>query len=317
MGQSAECNQTESIMKVFVCLSLLSAALCDQSHHQLIKHGNAPSVSHSVHKPHGAVHASVVSQPHAAPQAVHGYGTYEKASAINAAPAALPVNTGYAPAPVYHAAPAYHAPTYAPAPAYHAAPAYKVPVVAALAYHAPAYAAPAYKTPVVSAPLYKAPVIVAPAYKTTVVAAPAYKAPVVAAPAYKTPVIVAPAYKAPAIAAPAYHAPIVHAAPAYGTPVYKEEPAPYAYQYGVSDDYSKSNFNAAETSDANGAVSGSYSVNLPDGRIQNVVYTADHYNGYIADVSYVGEPLCPAAPAPYKAAPYKAAPAPAYAVKPA
>merc|ERR1712106_1304970 len=199
MGQSAECNQTESIMKVFVCFSLLAAAFCDQSHHQLIKHGNAPSVSHSVHKPHGAVHASVVSQPHAAPQAVHGYGTYEKASAVNAAPAALPVKSGYAPAPAYHAAPTYHA-----------APVYKAPVVAAPAYHAPVFAAPAYK----------APVIVAPAYKTTVVAAPAYKAPVVAAPAYK--------------------APIGHAAPAYGAPVYKEEPASYAYQYGVSDDYSKS-----------------------------------------------------------------------------
>ena len=32
-------------------------------------------------------------------------------------------------------------------------------------------------------------------------------------------------------------------------------------------------------------VTGSYTVHLPDGRIQTVKYTADHYNGYVADVS--------------------------------
>jgi len=260
-------------MKAFLCFALVAAVVGDQTHHQLIKHGNAPSVSHSVHKPHGAVHASVISQPHASPQSVHGYGTFEKASAAVHAPAALPVKTGYAPAPVYH-----------PAPVYQSAPAYHAPVVAAPTYHAPAY---------------KAPVVAAPAYHAPVVKAPVYHAPVVKAPVYHTPVVKTPAYHAPVVkvAAPAYHAP---------APVYKETPEPYSYQYGVADDYSKANFNAAETSDANGAVTGSYSVNLPDGRVQNVAYTADHYNGYIADVSYVGEPAYPAAPAPYKA------PAPAY-----
>jgi hypothetical protein len=98
-------------------------------------------------------------------------------------------------------------------------------------------------------------------------------------------------------------------APAYGhpAPVYgKEEPAPYAYEYGVADDYSKAQFQAAETADANGAVSGSYSVALPDGRTQHVKYTADHYNGYVADVSYEGVPVYP------EAKPYHPAPAPAY-----
>merc|ERR1711971_1469519 len=79
--------------------------------------------------------------------------------------------------------------------------------------------------------------------------------------------------------------------------VVKELPEPYTYTYGVADDYSKSNFNAAETSDASGNVGGSYSVSLPDGRIQTVTYTADHTNGYIAEVSYSGEAVYPPAPA--------------------
>merc|ERR1712183_886595 len=54
------------------------------------------------------------------------------------------------------------------------------------------------------------------------------------------------AYHAPA---PAYHAPVKYA---------KESPEPYSFTYGVSDDYSKANFNAAESGDANGIVGGSY-----------------------------------------------------------
>ena len=105
------------------------------------------------------------------------------------------------------------------------------------------------------------------------------------------------------------YAPVVHAAPAYAPahaayvePAHVDEP--YTYQYGVADDYSKANFNAAESSDAAGAVTGSYSVALPDGRTQHVAYTADHYNGYIADVSYEGAAVYPDAPA------YAPAPAP-------
>merc|ERR1712105_513536 len=107
----------------------------------------------------------------------------------------------------------------------------------------------------------------------------------------------APAYHAPVVAAPAYHAPVV-AAPAYhAAPVAYEKEVPKPYTYGVADDYSKSNFNAAETGDANGVVGGSYSVNLPDGRIQTVTYTADHANGYVAEVAYSGEAQFPPAPA--------------------
>ena len=65
-------------------------------------------------------------------------------------------------------------------------------------------------------------------------------------------------------------------------------------------------FNAGEASDANGVVSGSYSVALPDGRTQHVKYTADHYNGYVAEVSYEGVPVYP------EAKPYHPAPKPGY-----
>merc|ERR1712226_668049 len=66
--------------------------------------------------------------------------------------------------------------------------------------------------------------------------------------------------------------------PAYGPPVvgYKEEklaPQPYAYEYGVADDYSKANFKKTETQDANGIVAGSFVIALPDGRIQTTTYT--------------------------------------------
>merc|ERR1712154_189932 len=115
---------------------------------------------------------------------------------------------------------------------------------------------------------------------------------------------------APYAPAPApYHAP----APAYGkAPAYDESPKPYAFEYGVADDYSGSKFNAAETSDAK-LTSGTYSVALPDGRLQTVTYTADPYgyNGYVADVKYSGEPVYgPPYPGPaYKPIPH---PAPAY-----
>merc|ERR1711956_143619 len=110
-----------------------------------------------------------------------------------------------------------------------------------------------------------------------------------------------PAYGAPA----PYHAPAPHHAPAH----YDESPKPYSFQYGVADTYSGAQFNAQETADGK-VVTGSYQVALPDGRIQTVTYTADHYNGYVADVSYEGTPVYPEAK-PYHAAP-KYAPKPAY-----
>merc|ERR1712121_341230 len=184
------------------------------------------SVSVSLHKAHGAAHASVASQPHAAPQSVNAYHNTEKYAAAVHAPAAVP---GYA--PVHHA-PAYHAPA---------------------VHHAPAYHAPAVHA---------------------VHAAPAYHAPAV--------------HVAPAVhAAPAYHAP-VHAA-SYKEPEY-DGPAVYGYEYAVADDYSGAKFNAGENRDGY-ATTGSYSVALPDGRLQTVNYKVDDaYGGYVADVQYTGTP---------------------------
>ena len=100
-------------------------------------------------------------------------------------------------------------------------------------------------------------------------------------------------------------------APRYGAEPSYDEPAVYSYNYAVADDYSGSRFNAGESRDGY-STSGSYSVNLPDGRIQTVNYkVADAYSGYVADVTYSGEASYSPAPAPYKAAsaPYNPAPA--------
>ena len=110
--------------------------------------------------------------------------------------------------------------------------------------------------------------------------------------------------------------------PAYGAPApYAPEklpPQPYAYEYGVADDYSKANFKKTETQDANGLVAGSFVIALPDGRIQTTTYTADHVNGFVADVTYEGTPVYPPEPKEgygHAAPAYK--PAPAYAPAPA
>merc|ERR1711981_1204466 len=137
------------------------------------------------------------------------------------------------------------------------------------------------------------------------------------APAYHAAPVVhaAPAYHAAPVvhAAPAYHAPVVHAAPAYHAPVahavaevYPDEVSPYTYQYAVADDYSNSNFNAAESDDGTGKREGSYSVALPDGRIQHVNYHVNDYDGYVAEVTYEGTAVYPDAPVAYKAAPVPA-----------
>merc|ERR1711936_194056 len=267
-------------MKAFVAVSCLFAvALANQSSHQAIKHGNAPTVSHSVHKAHGVHHAVVASQPHAAPQDVHNPYAVEKYSAAVHAPAHVPVHApayGH-PAP-HHPAPYHPAPAYKPAPVHHPAPVHKVAPV----YHP----APApYHAPVVHKPApYVAPVVHKPA---------PYHAPVVHKP------VVHPA--------PAYHKPAPYHEPAY------DAPAVYQYGYAVQDDYSKAAFAANENRDGY-ATNGEYRVALPDGRTQIVTYTVNGDDGYVADVKYEGvaqypeyHPAKPAyhpAPAPYHPAPH-------------
>merc|ERR1712037_442728 len=100
-----------------------------------------------------------------------------------------------------------------------------------------------------------------------------------------------------ASAAPQYHpAPLVHAVAGYAAPDLAE-PSPYTYTYAVADDYSKANFQQSESNDGTGAMTGSYSVNLPDGRIQTVTYNANDLTGNVATVEYSGEAVYPPAPA--------------------
>merc|ERR1719278_1737498 len=65
----------------------------------------------------------------------------------------------------------------------------------------------------------------------------------------------------------------------------------YQYQYAVTDDYTKSNFQAQEERDGFSTL-GSYRVALPDGRIQIVTYSANK-DGYVAEVTYEGEAVYP------------------------
>merc|ERR1712226_1220000 len=111
-----------------------------------------------------------------------------------------------------------------------------------------------------------------------------------------------------------YHAP--HPAPGYHEPI---APPVYNYQYGVNDANYGPVFSQSEARD-NYDTTGEYRVNLPDGRVQIVSYTAGP-DGYVADVKYEGEAAYPdepaggykAPPAPvYHAAPVYHKPAPAY-----
>ena len=76
----------------------------------------------------------------------------------------------------------------------------------------------------------------------------------------------------------------------------KQAPHPYAYQYGVNDDYSGTTFDKTESQDDYGNVQGEYKIQLPDGRLQIVTYTANHEQGFVADVKYEGTPVYPEAP---------------------
>ena len=91
-------------------------------------------------------------------------------------------------------------------------------------------------------------------------------------------------------------------APYHPAPYDKIPPKPFAYEYGVKDEYSGAYFDKKETQDEYGVVSGEYRVALPDGRTQIVTYQVnDGYSGYIADVRYEGEAHYPEYKPSYKA----------------
>merc|ERR1712038_1826335 len=118
---------------------------------------------------------------------------------------------------------------------------------------------------------------------------------------------------------PAYHpAPApYHPEPRHPDPHYKAPPQPFAYEYGTVDDYGLHSAKT-ETQDEYGVVHGEYRTELPDGRTQIVTYTADHENGFVADVKYEGvahppEPYHKPAPVHHKPAPPPYHPAPYHA----
>ncbi|XP_068247446.1 cuticle protein 7-like [Palaemon carinicauda] len=114
------------------------------------------------------------------------------------------------------------------------------------------------------------------------------------APSYKTP---EPSYSAPSYKAPSYEEK-------------HEKGMPFDFSFEVQDEYKGLDFGHDSKSDGK-VVNGEYNVLLPDGRTQIVTYTADHYNGYLADVKYEGEAKYPD-PKPYKPSPSYGAPAPSY-----
>ncbi|XP_037791574.1 cuticle protein 7-like [Penaeus monodon] len=88
-------------------------------------------------------------------------------------------------------------------------------------------------------------------------------------------------------------------------------PPSYNYHYAVRDEYSGNDFGQQEERDGY-MTKGSYSVRLPDGRVQRVTYYVDGDSGFMAEVSYEGEAQYPAH---QPAASYQ--PAPTYQTTPA
>ncbi|CAG0917894.1 unnamed protein product [Notodromas monacha] len=99
-----------------------------------------------------------------------------------------------------------------------------------------------------------------------------------------------------------------------------DAPPKYSFDWSVRDDYTYNNYNHQESRDGDNT-QGSYSVLLPDGRVQTVKYYVNGDSGFVAEVTYSGEPKYEASyqkPA-YKPAPaaYQPAQKPAYRPRPA
>ncbi|XP_068238950.1 pro-resilin-like [Palaemon carinicauda] len=81
----------------------------------------------------------------------------------------------------------------------------------------------------------------------------------------------------------------------YASPPSHEEPAKYDFNYAVKDDYSGNDFGHQEARDGYDT-QGSYYVLLPDGRLQKVSYNVNGDSGFVAEVTYEGEPQYNPAP---------------------
>ena len=120
-----------------------------------------------------------------------------------------------------------------------------------------------------------------------------------------------PQYGAPA--PPVYTPSLVSHVKTYNSNSDLSEISPYTFNYAVADDYSKTNFNVAESDDGTGVREGSYNVALPDGRIQHVKYTTNDYDGFVAEITYDGQAQYPPAEAYRVPKPAYGAPPLAYA----
>ncbi|XP_063888686.1 pro-resilin-like [Scylla paramamosain] len=68
---------------------------------------------------------------------------------------------------------------------------------------------------------------------------------------------------------------------------YESSEAQYNFQWAVDHDPSSNEYGHQEARDGDNT-KGSYYVELPDGRVQNVAYYVNGGSGYIADVTYTG-----------------------------
>ncbi|XP_063887857.1 uncharacterized protein LOC135115242 [Scylla paramamosain] len=93
-----------------------------------------------------------------------------------------------------------------------------------------------------------------------------------------------PSYSAPEPPRPVYSAP--------ESSEEVEDPPKYAFNWEVEDHYSGNDFDHQEEREYDNT-KGSYSVQLPDGRLQKVTYYVDGDSGYIAEVTYEGEAQYP------------------------
>merc|ERR1712172_350363 len=89
-------------------------------------------------------------------------------------------------------------------------------------------------------------------------------------------------------------APVVPVVPAPLAALQVGPAKPYSFAYEVVDPTGGTNFGHRETSDG-AVVEGEYRVVLPDGRTQIVRYSASEATGYVAEVSYEGTAIVPAA----------------------